>query len=128
MEPVVLVSLLALIEYIVFGARVGFARGRTGIKAPATTGNEEFERHFRVHYNTIEQLILFLPGMWIFGYYVGAYWAAGIGVVYLVGRLVYGLSYVKDPDTRGTGMLLSVVPCWILILGGLCGVIWSMIN
>ena len=128
MEPVVLVSLLALIEYIVFGARVGFARGRTGLKAPATTGNEEFERHFRVHYNTIEQLILFLPGMWIFGYYVGAYWAAGIGVVYLVGRLVYGLSYVKDPDTRGTGMLLSVVPCWILILGGLCGVIWSMIN
>ena len=107
---------------------MGFARGRTGLKAPATTGNEEFERHFRVHYNTIEQLILFLPGMWVFGYYVGALWAAGIGVVYLVGRLVYGLSYVKDPDTRGTGMLLSVVPCWILVLGGLCGVIWSMIS
>ena len=128
MEPVVLVTLLALIEYIWFGARVGFARGRTGLKAPATTGNEEFERHFRVHYNTIEQLILFLPGMWVFGYYVGALWAAGIGVVYLVGRIVYGLSYVKDPDTRGTGMLLSVIPCWILILGGLCGVIWSMIS
>jgi glutathione S-transferase len=70
MELVVIVIMLALVEYIVLGARVGFARGRTGLEAPAVTGNEEFERHFRVHYNTIEQLILFIPGIWFFAEYV----------------------------------------------------------
>ena len=66
MELVVIVIMLALVEYIVLGARVGFARGRTGLAAPAVTGNEEFERHFRVHYNTIEQLILFVPRYMVF--------------------------------------------------------------
>lgn len=128
MEPVVIVIMLALVEYIILGARVGFARGRTGIEAPAVSGNEEFERHFRVHYNTLEQLILFIPGVWFFGLYVHELGAAGLGVVYLVGRAIYALAYVSNPASRGTGMLLSVIPCWILILGALGGAIWSLIG
>jgi glutathione S-transferase len=128
MEPVAIVILLALIECIVFGARVGFARGRTGIAAPAVSGNEEFERHFRVHYNTIEQLILFIPGIWFFGLYIDPLWAAGVGSIYLIGRAIYGLAYVKDPASRSVGMLMSVLPCWVLILGGLGAAIWSLIS
>lgn len=127
MEAVVVVIMLALVEYIVLGARVGFARGRTGVKAPAVTGNEEFERHFRVHYNTLEQLVMFIPGVWFFGIYVHPLWAAGIGLVFLAGRAMYAVSYVKDPDSRGTGMLLSVLPCYVLILGTLAGAVWSWI-
>ena len=127
MEPVVIVIALALIEYLVLGARVGFVRGRTGLQAPAVTGNEEFERHFRVHYNTLEHLVMFIPGIWFFALYVHVLWAAGIGLVYVVGRAVYAVSYVKDPGSRGTGMLLSVVPCWILVLGALAGAVWSYI-
>ena len=128
MGPVVIVILLAIVEYIVLGGRAGFARGRTGIKAPAVTGNEEFERHFRVHYNTLEQLIIFIPGIWFFAQYVDVLWAAGIGVVYLVGRAIYAISYVKDPESRAPGMMLSVLPCWILVLGALAGVVWPMVS
>ena len=128
MEPVVIVMMLALIEYIVLGARVGFARGRTGVVAPAVTGNEEFERHFRVHYNTLEQLILFLPGVWFFGMYVHELGAAGLGVVFIVGRAIYALAYVSNPASRSAGMLLTVLPCWILVFGALGGAIWSFLG
>ncbi|MFT7220328.1 MAG: glutathione S-transferase [Candidatus Azotimanducaceae bacterium] len=128
MEWVVIVMMLALVEYIVLSARVGFARGRTGIVAPAVTGNAEFERHFRVHYNTLEQLILFLPGMWFFAAYVHELGAAGVGAVFLVGRALYAIAYVKDPGSRGIGMMLSIIPCYILVLGSLGGAIWSLVS
>ena len=120
MEPVVIVILLAVVEVIVLGLRAGMARGRAGVKAPAVTGDEVFERHFRVHYNTIEQMILFVPGIWFFAEYVSVNWAAG--------RALYAMSYVKDPESRGAGMMLSVLPCWVLVLGALGGATWSMIG
>ena len=128
MELVVIVIMLALLEYIWLGARVGLARGRTGIQAPAVTGNEEFERHFRVHYNTIEQLIMFIPGIWFFAQYVHVAGAVVVGLVFIAGRAMYAISYVKDPATRGVGMMLTVFPCYILILGTLGGAAWAAIN
>ena len=118
-ELLTIVTLLALIQFIWFGFRVGAARGKYGISAPATTGHDLFERHYRVHYNTLEALVVFLPALWAFGSYVSEYWAAGLGVVYLVGRVVYALSYVKDPQGRGLGMLLSSLPVYVMLLGGL---------
>ncbi len=128
MEPVVIVILLAVVEVIVLGLRTGMARGRAGVKAPAVTGDEVFERHFRVHYNTIEQMILFVPGVWFFAEYVSVNWAAGLGLLFVVGRAIYAMSYVKDPERRGAGMMLSVLPCWVLVLGALGGATWSMIG
>jgi glutathione S-transferase len=128
MELVAIVTLLAVVEFIVFGMQVGSARGKYSVEAPATTGHDMFERLYRIHYNTLEQLIIFLPGLWLFGVYIGYTWAAGIGAVYLAGRIVYSLSYAKDPATRGTGMLLSVLPCWVLIIGGLVGSIWHLVT
>lgn len=127
MEWLTIVTMLALIEVSVFSLLVGRARGKYGVKAPATSGNDMFERFYRVHYNTIENLVLFIPALWAFGYYVHEIWAAGIGAVFLVGRIVYGILYVKDPDTRGIGVLMSVLPCWILILGGLIGAVLQLI-
>ena len=46
MELVVIVGLLALIEYWVFLMLCGNARGRFGVAAPATTGHPIFERYF----------------------------------------------------------------------------------
>ena len=127
MEWTTIVTMLALIEVAVFGLRTGMARTRYGVKAPATTGDEMFERYYRVHYNTIEQLILFVPGLWAFGYYVSYYWAAGIGAVFLLGRIIYAVSYVRDPETRGAGTLVSMVPCWTLVIGGLTGAILHLV-
>jgi hypothetical protein len=128
MELVGAVTLLALLQFVVMGIMVGRARGLYGVKAPATTGHEQFERWFRVHYNTLEKLIVFLPSLWLFGYYVGQYYAAGLGGIYLVGRLLYAVTYTRDPATRGLGTLLSDMPMVIMLLGGLIAIILEGIH
>ncbi len=128
MELVGGVTLLALLQFVVMGIMVGRARGLYGVKAPATTGHEQFERWFRVHYNTLEKLIVFLPSLWLFGYYVGQYYAAGLGGIYLVGRLLYAVTYTRDPATRGLGTLLSDLPMVIMLLGGLIAIILEGIH
>jgi hypothetical protein len=128
MELVGAVTLLALLQFVVMGIMVGRARGLYGVKAPATTGHEQFERWFRVHYNTLEKLIVFLPSLWLFGYYVGQYYAACLGGIYLVGRLLYAVTYTRDPATRGLGTLLSDLPMVIMLLGGLIAIIFEGIH
>ncbi len=121
MAYVDIVTALALLQFIVFGFRVGGARGKYGVKAPATTGNELFERYFRVQQNTLEQLVAFIPGLYLFAHYFNPLWAAAIGVIYLIGREIYASSYVKDPAKRSAGFGLSFLPTLILIAGGLIG-------
>jgi glutathione S-transferase len=121
MAYVDIVTALALLQFIYFGFHVGGARTKYGVKAPAVTGNEIFERHFRVQQNTLEQLIGFVPGLYLFSHYFNPLWAAALGVVYLVGRQVYAASYVKDPAKRGPGFGMTFLPTVILIVGGLIG-------
>ena len=125
MAIITMVSMLALLEYVYFGAKVGQARGKYGIAAPAMTGDENFERVNRIHYNTLEQLVVFLPGLWAFALYVHIYAAAGLGVIYLVGRMIYSIAYTKEPSTRAIGMMMSFIPSVLLVLGGLFGAGWG---
>lgn len=117
MAYVLLVIVLALLQFVLFGIAVGRARGRYGVHAPAVSGNEHFERYFRVHMNTLEQLIVFLPALWLFAQFVDPHWAAGLGGVYLVGRTLYFLSYVKDPKSREQGFALSMLPSLVMLVG-----------
>ena len=121
-----LVTLLALVEYLIFGMLVGRARGTYGVKAPATSGHEMFERYFRVQMNTLELLIVFVPALWV----AAAYWnpaiVAAVGAVFLVGRLLYLRGYVADPRTRSLGFLLSSVPIVALLLGAGAGVLRAL--
>jgi glutathione S-transferase len=123
MAYVDIVTALALLQYIVFGFKVGRARGRYGVKAPAVAGNEIFERLFRVQQNTLEQLIAFVPGLYLFSHYFNPLIAAVLGLVYLVGREVFAVSYVKEPAKREVGYALTFLPTVILILGGLFGAV-----
>ena len=123
MSLVAVVVLLAIVEYVVFGALVGRARTKYQVKAPATTGNEMFERYFRVHYNSLEQLIIFVPSVWLFATYISNPWAAGLGAVFLVARILYAVGYIKDPGKREVGALLTAVVVLILLLGALYGAI-----
>jgi glutathione S-transferase len=123
MNLVYIVMGLALAQYLYFGIAVGGARGRFGVAAPATTGHPVFERYFRVQMNTLELLVVLLPAMAMFGYYVRPSWAAGLGVVYLVGRFVYFFGYLKDPKQRTGGFGLSILPIFVLLVGGLGGAI-----
>lgn len=117
MAWVLIVIVLALLQFQAFGFAVAKARGRYGVSAPATTGHPEFERYFRVQMNTLEQLILFLPAIWLFAQFVDPHWAAALGAVYLIGRLIYFASYVKDPKTRSLGFGLTALPTLIMLAG-----------
>jgi glutathione S-transferase len=116
MPYVAIVTVIALLEFLAFGLLVARARGKYGIHAPATTGHEIFERHFRVQMNTLEQLVMFLPTLWIFARFVSPIWAAGFGVVFVIGRAIYAASYVRDPKSRSLGFALTSLPTLIMML------------
>ncbi len=122
MEWIALVTLLVAAEYFFLAVMVGKARSISGIGAPKIVGDERFERVFRVQQNTLEQLIIFLPSLWIFGYYVEPRIGAALGALFLVGRIMYARGYVQHPDKRGPGFIMGSLATLALILGGLVGV------
>ena len=114
MDWVVIVTVLALLQYTWFGIEVGAMRGKNVVKAPATSGSPEFERMFRDHYNTMQQLVIFLPLLWIYAHYVNPVWAAGLGAVFIIGRFIYRAAYVKDPASRSIGFTLTFLPSVVM--------------
>jgi glutathione S-transferase len=123
MEYIALVTLLLVIQYMVFIMLVGAARGKTGIKAPAVTGDESFERAYRVQMNTLEQLMVALPALWVSGIYFDALVAALLGLAFFLGRVMYRAGYVKDPEKRGIGFGIGFLAILGLIGTGAWGVI-----
>lgn len=128
MEPVAVVTGLVLVQFVIFGMLVGRARGRSGVKAPAVSGDPEFERTFRAHQNSMEQMVVTLPAMWLFGHYVHMEGAALLGVVYLVGRSLYFRAYVTDPARRGPGFAIGLFATAILLLGAIGGAGWRWLG
>lgn len=124
MELVEIVIALALLQFVYFTLKVGAARGKYKVAAPAIGGHEIFERYFRVQMNTLEQLVVFVPAILLFGTHISPAWGAALGLVYLLGRFLYLRGYVTDPKKRGLGFGLSFLPTMILLLGGLGGAIY----
>ena len=117
MEFVAIVIVLALVQYFVFGMLVGKARGTYEVHAPAISGHPVFERYYRVHQNTLEMIVMFIPAIVLFSYLGRPDIAAAIGAVYLVGRVIYLRAYVADPAKRGLGFMVSMLPVLVLLLG-----------
>lgn len=128
MTWIVLVSLLALAQYLGFGILVARARARYGVVAPAVTGHPMFERYYRVQMNTLELLVLLLPSLGFASLYVPALWPALLGALYLVGRQLYCAAYVADPAKRELGFTLSMVPIVVLLLVGIVGSILRLVR
>ena len=121
-----LVTLLTVLLLFGITLIVGRARGKYAIKAPATTGHPLFERAYRVHMNTLEQTVLFLPTLWLAAHYGFSGWAGIAGLVWLVGRVWYAVAYLKDPAKRGPGFGLGML-AWIALLVMACiGVVQAM--
>jgi uncharacterized membrane protein YecN with MAPEG domain len=127
MDNATLIVLLALLQYTWFSMRVGMARGKYKVNAPACEGDEVFERLFRVQQNTMEQLIVFIPAAYAFAYYLSSLWVLAVGAVFIIGRFLYSAEYVKDPKTRTPGMVLTMVANVTLVLGALGGLIMGML-
>lgn len=126
MELPALVTAVALIEYMFFTMRVGFTRDKYSVPAPATSGHPEWERLFRVQQNTLEQLIVFLPALWMFATFVDPTVGAAIGVAFLVGRAIFFVSYVKDPKSRAVGFVMGFLATVALLLGSIGGIVYGM--
>ena len=119
---------MALLQFFWFGWQVGVARGKYNIPAPAISGNDVFERTFRVQMNTQEQLLVFLPALWIFASFISPLWAAVLGAVFIVGRAVYAMTYVRDPKSRSIGFALTAIPNLLMLLGILIWAVWALIK
>jgi len=118
-----LVTVLALLVYAWNFMNAGQARGKHKITAPATTGHPEFERKLRVQQNMIEQLIVFLPALWIFCLTIQPLVGAALGLIFVFGRILYSVAYATDPAKRSLGFGLGALPTVILLVGALVGVI-----
>ena len=117
---VALITLLALLVYVWTLARAGGARVKFGVQAPATTGHPEFERHFRVQANTLEGIVIFLPALWIFTIFSGYdLVAAGLGLLWVIGRILYALGYAREPKARSAGFGIQALASVALLLGAL---------
>jgi uncharacterized membrane protein YecN with MAPEG domain len=121
-----IVSLLALLVYFAMGLQVGRARGKSGISPPAMTGDPLLERAVRVQSNTLEWLPIFMVSLWLFAIYCNELVAAGLGVVWIIGRLVYSAGYMADPAKRSTGFLVQFLAGAILLLGALGKIVYSL--
>jgi glutathione S-transferase len=128
MALVDLLLVLVLLQYVHFSVLVAQARVTYAVKAPATSGHEIFERYYRVQMNTLELLILLLPGIWLASKYLPPYWVAGLCGIYLLGRLVYLRAYVADPSKRSLGFLLSFAPIVVLLLSALVGAVRVLVQ
>lgn len=121
MRFTVLSTFAALLTYCWFLLKVGQARRKFGVEAPRTTGNADFERIFRVQQNTVEQLVLFLPSLWIFGFYVSDMLAGLLGLGWTAARALYAAEYYADAKTRGPGAALTFLVGIVLLVGGTIG-------
>jgi glutathione S-transferase len=127
MEYVAIVTALALLEYMYIAYRVGAGRIKYGVPAPAVSGNPTWERLYRVQTNTVEQLVIFLPALWIFAHLGSPVAAAALGLVFVVARAIYLVSYVKNPDSRTLGFVLGFFANVVLVIGVLVQAIRGVI-
>ncbi len=134
MELMFAVLVLVLLQYTYFSFKVGHARMKFNIRAPATSGHPEFERHYRVHQNTLEQLVVFIPAMLVFGFIAAARgWpgyelASALGILWIIGRFIYARSYVREPDSRALGFMLGFIASNLLMLGILVAAAMSVLE
>ena len=123
-----LVTCLAVALYFFTSIRVAKARAKFGIKAPAITGNDDFERVFRVQMNTLEWLPIFLPSLWLFAIYISDPVAAAIGLLWIAGRALYMTGYSQAANKRGRGFGIQALATGILWLGALGAIVWRLIH
>jgi glutathione S-transferase len=123
-----LVTCLAILMYFYFSVQVGKARSTYGVKAPAISGNPDFERVFRVQMNTLEWMPIFLPALWLFAIYISDAIAAALGVVWIVGRVLYMTGYTEAANKRSMGFGVQAVAAILLWAGATCAILWRLVH
>jgi glutathione S-transferase len=123
-----LVTLLVCLLMLATGINVGRARVRYGIKAPAISGHEMFERAYRVQMNTLENAATVLPVLWVNAVFISDRGAAALGVLWLISRIWYALAYQNEPSKRGPAFVLSMVAFGLLWLASAFGIVRILVH
>jgi len=127
-----IVTILVILLYFYMSSVVGRMRGRHGIAAPAVMGHPEFERAFRVHTNTLAQLVVFLPLLWLATVLFRdiAWLPALFGVIFVIGRVVYMQRYMSEPKSRGPGILIGMLGIFGLLVLTIIGIVqdWTALS
>ena len=123
-----LVTCLTILFYFYTSIGVAKARATFGIKAPAISGNPDFERVFRVQMNTLEWLPIFLPALWLFAIYISDPIAAALGVIWIAGRILYMTGYSEAANKRGRGFGVQAGAAMLLWLGALGAIAWRLVH
>jgi glutathione S-transferase len=121
-----LVTLLAVAFYFFLATQVARARGKFGVRHPATTGNPDFERIFRLHMNTLEWMPTFLVPLWLCAIYLSDIAAALLGLVWIGGRIVYFIGYSRAVEKRLPGFFIQSTACMLLFIGAAVGMIMRL--
>lgn len=122
-----LATLLITALMFALAINVGRARSIYDVKAPATTGNPNFERIYRVQMNTIETAVCFLPCLWIFAIFVSDRWAGCVAAVWLVGRILYAIGYQREASKRSAGFAVSMLAFVAAFFGGAYGIVQTLL-
>ncbi|BAZ37327.1 MAPEG family protein [Calothrix sp. NIES-4101] len=123
-----LVTASTLLVYFVLTINVGRARAKYKVPVPQMSGEPNFERVLRVQQNTLEQMVFFLPALWLFSFYVNPLWGAGIGAVWVLGRIAYAWGYYQAAEKRALGFAISSLSGIVLLLGAIIGIILSLVS
>jgi len=121
---VAIVTLVAGLVCFGMAITVAHAHAKTGILAPAMTGDAHLERCNRAHANTLEWMLIFLPAMWLFAVYWNSTWASILGAVWIVGRILYFVGYVAAPQKRFPGFFIQSTAVFVLSLGALGRIVY----
>jgi glutathione S-transferase len=123
-----LVTCLAIAFYFYTSLLVSKARVKFDVKLPAISGNPDFERVFRVQMNTLEWMPVFLPSLWLFAIYISDPIAAALGLVWIVGRVLYMLGYSRAAGKRGPGFAVQALATVALWAGSLGAIVWRLVH
>ena len=116
-------TILAVGVYFLTLIYSGHVRHKTGLKAPATIGNAQFERAYRVQMNTLEAMPVMLPLLWLATVYYGGALPAALGFIWSVGRIVYMIGYLKSPGLRAPGFGIQMLAQMVLFALAIYGVV-----
>ena len=116
------VTLLTVLLMFALALNVGRMRAKYKIQAPATQGHEMFERAYRIQLNTIENVMMFLPALWIYAFFLSDKGAGDSGMIWLVARIWYAIAYQVNPSKRGLGFIISILVILGLCLGAAYGI------
>ncbi|MEB3882387.1 MAPEG family protein [Lyngbya sp. CCY1209] len=123
-----LVTASALLLYLIVTINVGRARIKYKVVPPQMTGDPNFERVLRVQQNTLEQLVIFLPALWLFSEFVSPVWGASLGAVWIVGRVLYAWGYYQAAEKRMVGFGIGTLTLFALLGGGLIGILIPLVQ